>query len=198
MKAAIYVRVSTQDQHAENQLEQLRAFVLEQGWQPHHLYRDEDSGANPSRKAFLDLMRGASDREFDVVIFWSLDRFTREGTLATLQYLNQLSTCGVGFRSFTEPYLDSCGFFKDAIISILACIAKQERVRIRERVNAGLARARAQGKKLGRPNLYLKPEAEYEILHLRDVGRSWRFICAETGIHPTTARRIYKRLAKNL
>jgi DNA invertase Pin-like site-specific DNA recombinase len=72
-----------------------------------------------------------------------------------LQHLNALSSYGVGFRSFAEPYLDSCGIFKDAVIAILGTIAKQERLRISQRVRAGLERARISGtrsaKAIGRP-----------------------------------------------
>jgi DNA invertase Pin-like site-specific DNA recombinase len=96
-------------------------------------------------------MRDASQRQFDVVIFWALDRFTREGALQTLQYLNQLSSYSVGYRSSTEPYLDSCGMFKDAVIAILGTIAKQERVRLSERVRAGLHRARSHEPRAGKP-----------------------------------------------
>ncbi len=68
-------------------------------------------------------------------VILGLDRFSREGVLATLQYLQQLSSYGIGYRSFSEGYPDSCGLFKDAVIGILAVIAKQERVRISERVH---------------------------------------------------------------
>ena len=71
----------------------------------------------------------ASQRKFDVFLFWALDRLTREGTLATLQYLERLTSYQVGYKSFTEPYLDSCGTFKDVVISLLATMAKQERLR---------------------------------------------------------------------
>lgn len=94
-------------------------------------------------------MSDAMCRKFDVVLFWALDRFTREGALETLKYLETLNTYGVAFLSFTEPYLDSCGIFKDAVIAILGTIAKQERLRIQERVRAGLNRAKAQGTKSG-------------------------------------------------
>jgi len=70
-----------------------------------------------------------------------------------LQYLERLTSYQVGYKSFTEPYLDSCGTFKDVVISLLATMAKQERLRMGERVLAGLQRARQQGKKLGRPPL---------------------------------------------
>src|SRR5207249_4320377 len=85
--------------------------------------------------------------EFGMVLFWSLDRFSREGVLQTLQHLQRLTDYGVGFRSYTEAYLDSCGMFKDAVISILAVIAKQERIRIRERTLAGLKRYHEEFKK---------------------------------------------------
>ena len=79
------------------------------------------------------------------MLFWSLDRFSREGVFETLQYLQRLTAYGVGYRSFSEQYLDSCGMFRDAVISILAVIAKQERVRLSERTLAGLARALLKG-----------------------------------------------------
>jgi len=65
------------------------------------------------------------------------ERLSREGVLETLQHLNRLTACGVGYKSFTEQYLDSCGIFKNAVIGILAVVAKQERVRLSERTKAG-------------------------------------------------------------
>ena len=76
-----------------------------------------------------------------MVLFWALDRFSREGTLATLQHLQKLSRYGVDWRSYQESYLDSCGPFKDVVISLMATLAKQERLRISERTKAGLQRA---------------------------------------------------------
>ena len=71
------------------------------------------------------------------MLFWSLDRFSREGALPTLQQLNLLESYGVGYKSYTGQYLDSTGIFKEAVISILAIVAKQERVRLSERTRAG-------------------------------------------------------------
>ena len=85
-----------------------------------------------------------------MVLFWALDRFSREGTLQTLQYLQRLDTCGVAWKSFTEQYLDSTGIFKDAVISIMATIAKQENLRRSERILAKLAELKKRGVKLGR------------------------------------------------
>ena len=146
MIAALYGRVSTSDgrQDADNQLAELRRFAASQDWDVAGEYVDHESGKTGDRAHFRRLFKDAAQRKFDVVLFWSLDRFTREGALATLQYLNTLTNYGVGYRSFTEPYLDSCGMFREAIIAILGTIAKQERVRLSERVKAGLARARRQ------------------------------------------------------
>ena len=110
-----------------------------------------------SSKAMFD---GAFKREFDCVLFWSLDRFSREGTLETLQHLQRLTSYGVAFKSYTEQYLDGTGMFRDAIIGILAALAKQERVRLSERVQAGLARARAEGRIGGRPVVNRKADPD--------------------------------------
>ena len=87
------------------------------------------------------------------MLFWSLDRLSREGVLQTLTYLQTLTSYGVGWKSFTEQYLDSCGVFRDAVLSILATIAKQERIRLSERTIAGLEKARRQGRMGGRPRV---------------------------------------------
>src|SRR5579872_4391977 len=92
------------------------------------------SAAMELQTAGQALMEAASRREFDLVLFWSLDRFSREGVLATLQYLQRLTSYGVGWKSLQEEYLDSCGVFRDAVLSILATIAQQERIRLSERV----------------------------------------------------------------
>src|SRR5580692_1160583 len=95
----------------------------------------------------------ASRRKFDLVLFWALDRLSREGVLETLQHLNRLTSYGIGFRSYTEQFFDSCGIFREAVIAIMATLAKQERVKRSERTKAGLARVKASGKTLGRPRL---------------------------------------------
>jgi DNA invertase Pin-like site-specific DNA recombinase len=105
------------------------------------------------RPQFKRLMEAASKREVDLVLFWALDRFSREGVLPTLHHLQRLDSWGVAWRSYTEQYLDSTGIFKDAVISIMATIAKQENLRRSERIMAGLARAKRNGSRLGRPRV---------------------------------------------
>lgn len=97
------------------------------------------------------MWQDASAHKFDCLLFWSLDRLTREGTLATLNYLRKLKDLGIQFKSYTEQYVDSLGVFSDAIIGIIAAMAQQERIRLSDRTKAGLARVRAAGRKLGRP-----------------------------------------------
>jgi DNA invertase Pin-like site-specific DNA recombinase len=194
VKAAIYARVSTiSNQEVENQLVQLRDFATSQNWTIAAEYIDHDSGVKAARSEFKRLFDDATKRKFDVVLFWALDRFTREGSLETLRYLDQLSSYGVGFRSFTESYLDSCGMFRDAIIAILGAIAKQERTRIRERVEAGLSRARTHGTRsgnpIGRPRVILNRD---EALMLRQQGLSWREIGSKLHAGATTVRRACK------
>ena len=176
MKCALYARVSTKHkrQDTENQLAQLREFCAKTGWTIAHEYVDRITGKHSDREQFQKLFEDASQRKFDIVLFWSLDRFSREGVRETLNHLERLNSYGVNFRSFTEQYLDSCGIFKDAVLGILATIAKQERVRLSERTLAGLAKARKQGRIGGRPKLVLD-RSKVERLHasglsLTDIG----------------------------
>jgi DNA invertase Pin-like site-specific DNA recombinase len=192
MRIALYARVSTRDkgQDYENQLHELRAFVARKAsdsWVLAHEYADKVSAKNDNRPAFRRLYEDASRKEFDMVLFWSLDRFSREGVLETLQHLQRLTSHGVEWFSYREEYLRSVGVFRDAVLAILAAIAKQERVRLSERVQAGLSRARAQGKVLGRPRAAVRPE---RVLRLRSRGMSIRQIAAETGVSTMTVQRI--------
>ena len=77
--------------------------------------------------SLASMFEAASRREFDVLLFWSLDRLSREGTVETLNHLQRLTSYGVHWRSFTEQYLDSTGIFREAVIGILAVVAKRPR-----------------------------------------------------------------------
>ncbi len=194
MKIALYARVSTKDkgQDYENQLRELREFVARKagdGWKVHAEYVDKASGKSADRPAFRKLYEAASRKEFDLVLFWSLDRFSREGVLETLQHLQRLSSYSVEWFSYREEYLRSVGVFRDAVLAILAAIAKQERIRIQERVQAGLARARAQGKTLGRPKAAVRTQ---RVQILRERGLSLREIAEQTGVSAMTVQRILK------
>lgn len=184
LKAAIYVRVSTRDkQSLDNQLGPCRDMVQSRGWEVFQVYEDRESGSSSDRKGFNRLMRDAKDKVFQVVVVWSLDRFTREGVGKTLNYLDQLTEHGVGFLSVTESYLDTLGAFREVILALLAVIAKQERVRIRERVKAGLTLARARGVKVGRPS---RPIPWETVDSLRAAGMGLAAVAKEVGVPLST------------
>lgn len=179
MRVALYARVSTKDkQETDNQLQQLREFCAKQGWTIHREYIDRISGKTAERPQFRAMFEAASRREFDTLLFWSLDRLSREGVVQTLNHLERLNGYGVGYKSFREEYLDSTGTFKEAVISILATIAKQERIRLSERVHAGLERARREGRIGGRPKAEFNRQ---KAIKLRVAGHSYREIATKLG-----------------
>jgi DNA invertase Pin-like site-specific DNA recombinase len=188
MKIALYARVSTDKQDTENQLLQLREFAAKQGWEITREYTDYESGAKADRPAFRRMFEDASRRKFDLVLFWALDRLSREGVLETLQHLNRLTSYGVEYKSFTEQFFDSCGIFRDAVIAIMATLAKQERVKRAERTKAGLAIARANGKTLGRPRTIRATSGD--VSRLRAAGRSYREVARELGMSLRSVQRL--------
>jgi DNA invertase Pin-like site-specific DNA recombinase len=107
--------------------------------------------------------------------------------------LQRLTSYGVNYRSFTEGYLDSCGIFADTVVSILATIAKQERVRLSERTLAGLARARAAGRVGGRPRIQCDSR---KVLKLRAAGHSLGKIAAKLKLTKTSVYRIITAAAQ--
>ena len=149
LKVAIYVRVSTEKQDLDNQLLVLKPFCKAKRWEIYEIYADIMTGSEDKRPAFDRLFEDAHKMKFDVFLFWALDRFSRSGTLFTIQKLKELDNLGIGWHSYQEPYLSTLGPYGDMVISILACLAKAERERISERTKAGLARAKAAGKKIG-------------------------------------------------
>ena len=183
MKVAIYARVSTDDKGQDplNQLLELREFASRQGWTVVREYTDEATAKNGERTGFRQMWADVAKHRFDLLLFWSLDRLTREGTYKTLTYLRRLSDSGVKFKSYTEQYIDSLGVFGEAIIGVLAAVAAQERIRISERTKAGLARVRAQGTRLGRP---VKVVDIKKARKLRAAGMSLREVARKLRVSP--------------
>jgi DNA invertase Pin-like site-specific DNA recombinase len=190
-RVALYARVSTKDgrQDTENQLIALRDYCGKQGWEIAGEYVDHETGGTSKRPHFQRMFADARARRFDLVLFWSLDRLSREGVSATLNHLERLTAAGVNWRSYTEEYLDSCGIFRDAVLSILATIAKQERVRRSERASAAIAKLKRQGhtEHLGRPRLVVD---RGKVRRLHEQGVPLRTIATEMGISAATAMRI--------
>ena len=153
MKVALYLRISRESSELDNQRLVLQDYCDKMHYEIVGIYADIISGASTKRPEFNRMLSDASKHKFSLLLFYSLDRFSRSGTRDTIRYLQMLDDYNVMYKSFTEQYIDSSGIFKDVIIALLSTLAKQERLRISERVHAGLARARQQGRIGGRPTL---------------------------------------------
>jgi DNA invertase Pin-like site-specific DNA recombinase len=151
MRAAIYARVSTFDQEPENQLQELRRYIEARGWTGTEFVDRGVSGAKDKRPALDALLKDAKRRRFDVLVCWRLDRLGRNlRHLVTM--LEDLQHVGVAFVSLGEG-IDCTTPAGKLQLHILAALAEFERERIRERVMAGLQRARLEGRRLGRPTV---------------------------------------------
>jgi DNA invertase Pin-like site-specific DNA recombinase len=164
IKCVLYARVSTAEkpsdvtrgsrQDPENQLRELRSYAASQNWVVHEEYVDRITGSveGKDRPELSKLLKAVQSHRpgFTVVLFWSIDRLGRGGVLQVHQLLDTFTRHGVKYRSLQEPYLDTLGIFGEVVISLLACLAKQERLRMSERVKAGLQNRKARGFKIGR------------------------------------------------
>ena len=139
MKTVLYLRVSTEKQEVDNQRKQLIAYADNCRYQIIGEYVDIISGKEESRPGFDKLFEDAHKRAFNLVLFWDISRFSRSGTLFTLQKLKELENLNIYWESYQEQYFRSIGPFRDAVISILATLAKMERERISQKTKAGLA-----------------------------------------------------------
>jgi len=184
-RAGLYARVSTNDQQTlAMQNRAMREYVARRGWTVTLQVREVNSGA-VRREAREKLMEAARRREIDVMLVWRLDRWGRSVTdLATLQELEHL---GVGFVSLTEA-LDLTTPAGRTMAGLLAIFAEFEREILRERTRAGLAHARENGKRLGRPATAVIHAAEIRKLHRAGISKSE--IARRVRIGRTSVRRI--------
>lgn len=182
-RAAIYARVSTLDQEPENQLAELRRYVDARSWAAAVEYVDHGVSGGKDRRPALDrLIRDATRRRFDVLICWRLDRLGRSlKHLVTL--LDEWQALGVSFVSLGEG-IDLGTPAGRLQLHILAALAEFEKARIAERVQAGLERARRQGRRLGRPQVELSDDALEAV-----AGLSTRQAARQLGVSATTVRR---------
>lgn len=195
-KVAIYARVSTADgrQETENQLSQLRAYCERAGYEVYQEYVDNESGrkGRGEREAFGRLFADAEKRRFDLVLFWSLDRFSREGIRKTIHYLQRLDHLGVSFRSHTEAYLDTDNeLVSHILLGVLSYFAELEAAKISERTKAGLERARAEGKAIGRPDGFERWAPE--LIRMKEAGYSQARMTRETGLAYNTVKSYLQR-----
>jgi DNA invertase Pin-like site-specific DNA recombinase len=191
-RAAIYARVSTEDkgQTPDNQLLQLRAWCERMGYPVVREYVEHENGGKgvEYRKQLAAMFAGAARREFDLLLVWSLDRFSREGMAATVGYLQRLASHGVAFRSFTEEHLSTENeLVRNILLATLASLAKLEREKISQRTKAGLERARAKGKVLGRPKF--SDGDRNKLVAALETGDSWRAVSRKTRIPYSTVKK---------
>jgi DNA invertase Pin-like site-specific DNA recombinase len=193
-RAALYLRVSTGEQTTENQRRELEAAAERHGWAVVHVFEDDGiSGAKGrDKRPGLDAMLTCIGRkEIDIVAAWSVDRLGRSLT-DLLGLLGELHAKGVGLYLHLQG-LDTTTPAGKAMFQMLGVFAEFERAMIRERVNAGLARARAQGKTLGRPRLDSGTEkAIQKALQKGDTGM--RKIAVKFGVATGTVQRINAEL----
>ena len=182
LRAAVYARVSTHDQEVENQLDELRRFVEARGWEAREYVDEGVSGAVEQRPALDELVRDAKRRRFDVLVCWRLDRLGRSlKHLITL--LDDLQALGVAFVSLAEG-IDATTPAGKLQMHILDAISEFERARIAERVRAGLARVRREGRRLGRPPAQISRDAVESVR-----GLSVREAARRLGVSRSTAHR---------
>jgi DNA invertase Pin-like site-specific DNA recombinase len=199
MRVAIYARVSTEDkgQNPENQLAELRDWCAASGHQIIREYVDYESGkkGEDKRKQFAALFTDAAKKKFDCLLFWALDRFSRQGMAETIGHLRRLSSYGVSFHSYTEPHLTTENeLVRNILLALLASLAKVEAQKIGERTKAGMARAKAKGVRMGRPRLGF--ELRKQIADMAGQGHTPYVIAKTLKIDRRSAAKYAERLSK--
>ncbi len=193
-RAALYLRVSTDGQTTENQRRELEAVAERSGWQIDGLYEDRAiSGAKgrDQRPAFDRLCRDATRRQFEVVMAWSVDRLGRS-LPHLVTFLDELHAVKVDLYLHQQG-IDTTTPAGKAMFQMCGVFAEFERAMIRERINAGLRRARAEGKTLGRRKV--AASVERKVLEARAKGQSVRQVAKALGIGVGTVQRIEARAA---
>lgn len=187
----IYARHRTGSpvEELEGQLGAMVHFCTKNEWRLTQQYVDRAVPGVSGRDEFERLFRDAADRRFGMVLFWSLTQFSRVGTPETLDYLVRLDDCGAGWRSFTEPYLDSSGDFREAVLAVFSILAAHDRAIMSERTMDGLENARAQGRSGGRPRVQCDLD---EVERLRKAGMSLTEIAGRVGVSRSSVHRILR------
>jgi DNA invertase Pin-like site-specific DNA recombinase len=189
-RAALYMRVSTLDQHPETQLYDLRQMAQQRGYEIVEEYTDTISGARARRPGLDAMMRDARRGRFDVVLVWASDRIARS-VKHFLDVLDELNRLNVEFISFREQ-IDTGGPLGRAVVVIIGAIAELERNLIIERVRAGMRRARLEGRHIGRKPLDLDRNA---ILRDRQRGQSLGQLAKSYRVSRATIHRVLREHA---
>jgi DNA invertase Pin-like site-specific DNA recombinase len=180
-RVALYVRVSTGEQNADLQVNELTEYAVFRKWEVVENYVDKMSGAKDRRPALDRLMADAKRGKFDVVAVWRFDRFARS-TSHLLRALEEFAALGIDFVSLQES-IDTSTPMGKMVFTILASVAELERSTIRERVMAGQRAAKKRGVRFGRPTVDVDAAL---VGKLRSKGLSWRDISAQVGVPKDT------------
>ena len=187
-RVAIYVRVSTKDQSVDMQLNDLERYSKERSLNVFKVYQDNGvSGTKETRPALNDLMNDAKKRRFDTVLVWRFDRFARS-TKHLVNALYEFRNLGIDFISYQEN-IDTSSPLGEAIFTIISAMSKLERDIIAERVKGGLRKARANGKRLGRPYSDINVN---RVIKCKEQGMSIREIAKEMGLSRSKVERTLK------
>jgi len=190
MRAALYARVSTidKDQNPEVQLDKLRVYSKEQGWEIYKEYVDKASAADlANRKEWTALMKAAASRRFDVLLVWRIDRAFRS-VIHAANTMEILRGYNIGFHSFMEPVIDTTNAMGEFVFNILVAVSQLERQTISQRVQAGVDHAKAHGTRSGKP--IGRPRKDIDLTNickaLKDSGgnftRAAELLKERTGI----------------
>ena len=165
-------------------------------WDGHELvaeYVDRESGTRRERADFDRMFADAARHRFDVLLFWALDRFSREGIRKTIAYLERLDHCGVAFKSYTEPFLDTDNeLIAHIVLGVTSYYAQLEAIRISDRTKVGLERANKSGKVLGRPDGFERWAPVLDEMRRREFSQGR--MARETGLSYNTVKKYLKRM----
>ena len=188
-KVAVYVRVSTKDQSVDMQLNDLERYSKERDLNVFKVYQDNGvSGTKETRPELGELMNDAKKRKFDTVLVWRFDRFARS-TKHLVTALYEFRNLGIDFISYQEN-IDTSSPLGEAIFTIISAMSKLERDIIAERVKGGLRKARANGKRLGRPETGVDAN---KLAEYKEQGKSIREIAKEMGLSRGKVERTLKQ-----
>lgn len=194
-RVALYLRVSTSDQHAANQERELRAMADRANWEVVAVYKDEGisgSKGRDKRPALDAMLKAATRREFDMVASWAVDRLARSVMhLATI--INDLRSLGIDLFLMKQG-VDTSSASGRMVANVFASIAEWEREMIIDRVKSGMARAKAQGKRLGKPAVSAAKEEAVRA----ELARGTGLVKAARlhGVGTYTAQRIKREMAQ--
>lgn len=193
VRAALWLRVSTDNRGQDPQLQRrdLEIVCEQRGWEIATVYEVEESafGRTP-REQFKAMLEDARKGKFDVLVVWSMDRFSREGEWSVSRIMAALQDWHVEFYSYSESFLDTTGPFAGFLIPLFAWLARQESVRKGKAVRLGMEKAKSKGKHVGRPIVRDRVDAQL-VKALRAQGKNWREVWrAHPSVRSSSGRRV--------